>query len=294
MENEGKCPICFELTSRFDEVYDKCLGCGLQTKRNFKSLEITNDVLSKTEVVKKDGLMKFKLSTALSLDNKRSGLLDIGTASGKFLFHVRPFFQNVQGIEVNQKCIDFAKSDLGLTVVDSIEKVDLGKVSCVTFWHSLEHIPLDATKDILERLSKLEKKPFVLISVPNSSSNQLSLFGSLWPYYDKDSHLYQFSPKSLNILMSEFNFKLVETRVGLMYELFGYLQGFVNKCHPIANYFYYRKKRGWDFGLPRWKLMTFDAFNYFLISLFIPFSLLALIFSSNRKEGVMNYVYSNE
>jgi hypothetical protein len=288
------CPLCHGQLLNLDYVYNRCKQCGLHVKYNFESVEITNESLNETDIKQIDGLTKFKVATVLKLDSVRIGILDIGTASGKFPYHAKKFFQRVQGIEVNPKCIDFAQKKLKIKLVTSIEHVELGDVSCVTFWHSLEHIPLEITKDIFNNLVSLKESIPILISVPNANSNQFKMFGNKWPYYDESSHLYQFSPLALNLFMSNSGYHFKEHKVGFMYELFGYLQGYVNKFHPVANYFYYRKKRGWDFNFSKSKIAFFDIYNYLLIAFFAPIALLSLFLSTNGKEGVINFVYTRK
>ncbi len=291
MKNNYICPICEAKLTELDEIYFKCESCGLNIKKELKSDEITNDHLDYQEIIKRDGLTKFKMKLVKSLDPKRIGLLDIGTASGKFLHHARNEFDNVQGIEVNQACITFAREKLQLKLVPSLSEIDFSHVSCVTFWHSLEHIPLELSRKILDDLKKLPVDAKLVISVPNSKSWQFKIFKHLWPYYDKSSHLYQFSPDALNLFMKSNGYKLRLKKIGLMYELFGYLQGFVNLVHPIPNYFYYRKKRGWDFHLTKPKLIAYDIYNYFLLIVFLPISALACLLSLLKNEGVINYIY---
>jgi hypothetical protein len=290
MRNNINCPVCKSSMRKLDEVYLKCPACGLNVKES-ASEEITNDNLNFSEIIKKDGLTKFKLKLVKEIDHSKSGLLDVGTASGKFLFHARPYFKSVQGIEVNQKCIEFADQKLNLKVVPALAEVELNKVSCITFWHSLEHIPIELSKDILTKLN-LSTDAKILISVPNASSTQFKIFGDLWPYYDKASHIYQYSPNALIALMQQCGYQLSQTKIGFMYELFGFLQGFINKLHPIPNYFYYRKKRGWNYGKTPLNLAFLDIYNYLLLAILLPFSFLATVLCSFRNEGVINYVFT--
>lgn len=291
MKNNCLCPICQTTLTELDDIYFECKSCGFHVKKDLASIEITNDHLDYREIIKKDGLTKFKMRLVKSLDLKRIGLLDIGTASGKFLYHAKNDFVNVQGIEVNQDCINFARENLQLKLVPSLDGVDFSKVSCVTFWHSLEHIPLELSRQILQNLKKIPQGAKLIISVPNSRSWQFKMFKHQWPYYDKSSHLYQYSPDSLNLFMEDNGYRFKLKKIGLMYELFGYLQGFVNLLHPIPNYFYYRKKRGWDFNLSSTKLAVYDFYNYFLLLIFIPVSILACLLSLIKNEGVINHIY---
>jgi hypothetical protein len=286
-----KCPLCAGTLSKQSSIYDVCGLCGINIKRNFISKEITNESLDKNSIVKIDGLTRFKIATALKADKNQIGILDIGSASGKFPYHSRSLFKFVQGVEVNKTCIIFAEKELNIKLVESLDLIDFNNVSCVTFWHSLEHIPLNVAQDIMKRIAELQGDTPVIISVPNATSYQFKIFKTNWPYYDQASHLYQYSPDALNILMSQNGFSLIRRRIGLMYEFFGYLQGYLNKCHPISNYYYYRKKRGWDFNLSKNKILLFDFYNYLLLILMLPLAILSLLLSLNGNEGVINYIY---
>ena len=90
--------------------------------------EITNETLDKDSIVKIDNLTKFKVSTVLKADKIRVGILDIGSASGKFLFHSRSLFKFVQGVEVNKACTIFADKELKIKLVESIDFIDFNRV----------------------------------------------------------------------------------------------------------------------------------------------------------------------
>ena len=288
------CPLCSGGLRELNSIYDMCEDCGINIKRGLESTEITNETLDKDSIVKIDKLTKFKVSTVLKADKIRVGILDIGSASGKFLFHSRSLFKFVQGVEVNKTCTIFADKELNIKLVESIDLIDFNRVSCITFWHSLEHIPLKTAQEFLEIIVKLERITPLIISVPNASSFQFKMFKTKWPYYDQMSHLYQYSPESLNILMLQSGFRFVSRKIGLMYELFGYLQGYLNKCQPITNYYYYRKKRGWDFNLSNHELFLLDFYNYLLLIFFLPLALLSLPLSFMGNEGVINYEYQQK
>lgn len=290
MKNNLLCPLCQSNLEKLDDVYDSCFSCGLNLKREFFSTEITNDHLDYQEIVKIDSLTKFKIRMVEEIDETRQGLLDVGSASGKFIYHARNLYQSIQGIEINERCIEFAKNELHVKLVASLSEVDLKKVSMVTFWHSLEHIPLEVSRKMLSEL-KTGTNSKILISVPNASSLQFRIFGSFWPYYDKSSHLYQFSPQALNLLFTQSGFEMISRKVGFMYELFGWLQGGINRLHPVPNYFYYRKKRGWDYGFSKSKLFILDFYNYMLLAALLPIAFAASFLSYFKNEGVINYVY---
>ncbi|NJD77470.1 MAG: class I SAM-dependent methyltransferase [Candidatus Methanoperedens sp.] len=255
--------------------YIKCVACGHETIKNYKHQSfIINEILS-VEGINKQGLLdKFKQKVLKKCTVTNDFLLDVGSASGKFLYHNKSFFKRCAGIEVTEECISFAKNHLGLEIVKDISEVT-NNISVATFWHSLEHMSDENIQKILDVInSKSSDDTRVIISVPNNESLQYALFGDRYAYYDLQSHIHQFSVKSLDKLMEKYGFEKQCNFYSFPYSSFGYLQGFVNLVNPIHNYLYYRKKRGQTFTKSKGKILFLDIYNFLFLLLFILPSLL--------------------
>jgi len=290
--------ICFICGNKspvsFEPLYSKCITCGHEvTNSQEQQSYIINNKLSK-EAVKRKGLTdKFKQRVLKECAVTNEFLLDVGSANGKFLYHNKSLFKGCMGIEITDECFEFTKKQLGLNIVKNIASVD-NKVSVVTFWHSLEHMPVGEIQKMFDVIRlKASTDTRVIICVPNNNSFQYMLFGTDFAYYDSSSHIHQFSGRSLDMLMSNYGFIKQRIFYSISYSAFGYLQGLLNKCNTIHNYFYYRKNRGWTFQRNKLDLLFYDVFNLFLIIVFIiPALLLSIVdFLSLEKAGVVTACY---
>jgi hypothetical protein len=283
------CPVCQQrkLALYSDSVYYVCQVCGHHTwNRLNASVPIENDILDQKKMSKASILDEFKKRTTLSMHENISHLIDFGSASGRFLIQMQVFFKSVRGVELSDASRTFCLDMLSLKVVKRWEEVELPPDALVTFWHSLEHIPISQAKVILESLSRKSFK--IIVSVPNIDSLQFKLFGRHWTYYDADSHVSQFSRTSLRRLLNDCDFLVVKDYFSWSYTLYGYLQGFANLFNSIHNYFYYRHKRGEDFGMSRSRRRFLDVYNFGLMGIFIiPSMILAMIEKYFLKHAVM-------
>ena len=282
MRSCAKCFICGgKELDRISKDYLHCRCCGHEILNSrIEQGYIINEVLGRDEIEHLSSVDRFKINTlrrCLTSDNQ-SFLLDIGSSSGKFLFHSQRYFKKTAGLEINAECLHFSRNVLGLRVEEEIG--DLKEpISFVTCWHSIEHIPPLELDTIFSQISKnATGQCTVLISVPNSNSLQYRFFREKYPYYDTPNHIHQFSPLSLRMFMERFGFQEGGCFFSLSYTAFGYLQGTLNFCNRIPNYLYYRKKRGWVFSQTKSALVKTDIYNYVLAALFmIPSFALAII-----------------
>lgn len=271
--------------------YAKCSTCDHEVLlETSETGAVDNETLSAIVISKMDRLDRFKRGVLAFIirDDVNQSLMDIGCGSGKFLAQSKPLLENVAGIEVSPASLHYAKNELGLSVFESIDLCNLNP-NIVTAWHSFEHIPSTALMHLLEALAeRMPSKGTVLVSVPNNSSYQASLFGSKYAFSDIPNHLHQFSPKSLNYMMQSYGF-MPETRFfSTPYSIFGWIQGAVNVMTRSHNYLYYRLKRD---SIAR--SARKDIIHIFLAVMFSPFALLATgVECLNKdKQGVITVCY---
>jgi len=283
--SDKNCFICDNDLFADSAGYIKCIKCGHEIiKGDCQYAFIVNDILCPESVRKIDSLDRFKQRVLQECLVKNDFLLDIGSASGKFLYHSKSLFRKHMGIEVTDECADFARNRLGLNIERDISSID-GEISVATFWHSLEHITVEEIGKIFKRInSSSSENTRIIISVPNNQSLQYALFNEGYAYYDFSSHLHQFSSGSLDMLMAKYEFEKIHNFYSFPYSAFGYLQGFLNKFNRIHNYLYYRKKRGWTFGKEQSKLILYDIYNYLLLIFFVMPSLLLCIYDLVNPE----------
>lgn len=295
LSNKESCFICGGnkfINSTTD--YRGCLNCGHEILISTKEQTfIINDNLTEKEIHHITGLDRFKSNMLSNFDDDidRQHLLDIGSASGKFLFHNASRYRQATGIEITPESLTFSRKKLGLNVVEDMQDIS-DDISVATAWHSLEHIPEKYLTSLLKSTSdKMVEGGRFIISVPNSSSWQYRLFGKAFAYYDVPNHLHQFTPDSLKLLMQHFGFKHVSSVNSWPYNVFGYIQSLLNIFTNTHNYLYYRLKRR-----SRKPSTALDIVNGLLLVICVPTGwLFALLDKMNLKhQGVITACFQKK
>ncbi len=292
MSRVEECFICGSDSIRQSTVdYFRCNNCGheilfAKAKQGF----IINDHLCKNEVARVTGLDRFKSKILSRFDApiQKKLLLDIGSASGRFIYQNGFRYQHSVGLEITPESLKFSREILNLRIVKSIFEIN-GEINVATAWHSLEHVPKQELLELLGELAaKLKVGGRVIVSVPNSASRQYRWFKCAFAYYDVPNHLHQFTPLSLELLMGKFGLKHIADINSWNYNVFGYVQGLLNLASNTHNYLYYRVKR-------RSIKPSFfqDIFNGLLLVLFVPLGwLLSIVDALNlKKQGVMTVCF---
>ncbi len=256
--------------------YCRCTQCGHETlKSGSEQSYIINDPLTADEVEKAGLLDNFKRTVLRRFlkQESRSCLVDIGSASGKFLKRNENLFDRVIGIEVTPDAIEFARQVLNLDIRKEMSEID-ESIAVVTCWHSLEHIP---EAQLCDLLSKLQERVLdggrLIVSVPNGSSLQYRLFRTAYAFYDVPNHIHQFTPRSLRMLLGHYGFMERKRVFSWPYNIFGYVQGLLNVITRSHNYLYYRAKRR-TAERSHWR----DSINSVLLPLVLPIGvMLALV-----------------
>lgn len=269
----GSCFICNNVDFKKARVPDylKCAVCGHEQKKGGVSEHfIVNDVLSLKEVEKKDALERFRVEVVSACARSYDFILDVGSASGKFLFHVKDRFKKHLGIEITKACVDFAREKLRLTISERIDDIQDENISVVTFWHSLEHIPEHELSNMLRIISaRSTSETALIIAVPNADSTLYKMSGKHFSYYDPYSHVHQFSYASLLLLMKKCGFEQKRMFFSFAYSSFGYLQSMLNLVNVEHNFLYYYLKRGKEFGKNRTALFLRGLYNVTLCTIFL-------------------------
>src|SRR5262249_5057008 len=116
-------------------------------------------------------MFKEEVENLLKYDQKRTNVLDIGSAMGTFLFAAKPHYRNAIGLDVSEQMARFAEKSTGATVY--IRQFDQFRFpeqfSLIHMSHVIEHVPnpiqwLQHAKEILEQDGVL------VINVPNKYS----------------------------------------------------------------------------------------------------------------------------
>ena len=245
-----KCAICdFNQSVHLNE-YVRCVRCNHEVLVSYtRQTYIINEALTSAIVNRNSLLDRYKNSFVISKKNSKNlNLLDIGSASGKFIYDNEDNYKNAIGLEVTLQCLEFSRSILNIKVIEDISQLKL-HIDIATAFHTFEHIPMVSLKKILSKLKSTNTNELeIIVSVPNARSIQYRLLGKNFAFYDVPNHIQQFSSSSLDLLMLNHGFNKIETYNGWIYNLFGWLQGLGNIGSLKKNYLYYRLKRGHSSG----------------------------------------------
>jgi len=160
----------------------------------------------------------YKLARMVSIRRKfrilqkfSSGLkiLDIGCGTAEFLSYCQKRGYDTTGIEPNDKAREFAKSNNFVNTYEQVECLEGmdGSYNCITMWHVLEHI--HNLNELITQVKKLlAPQGIFIVAVPNSNSWDAGYYKQFWGAYDVPRHLYHFTEKSLDKLVSKNGFQI--------------------------------------------------------------------------------------
>ncbi len=140
-------------------------------------------------------------------------ILDYGCGTGEFLHACQEKKWQVVGIEPSPEARTQAEKLTGemiFTEIDSIQKeIPDNTFQVITLWHVLEHV--HELRDTLIYLYELLAQNGVLVvAVPNHASYEADYYKEFWAGYDVPRHLYHFTPKTLNNLMQNIGFEVIQ------------------------------------------------------------------------------------
>ena len=134
-----------------------------------------------------------------------SKTLDFGSGDQYFMEQLQRRKHNVFGI-------DPLKSNISKQVYGSVfdESLDSKNFSCITAWHSLEHV--HELENIIARFHKiLDYNGTVIVAVPNYRSFDARLYKNFWAAYDVPRHLWHFDKKSIKKVFSNNGFSFIKS-----------------------------------------------------------------------------------
>lgn len=128
-------------------------------------------------------------------------LLEIGPWMGIFSCNAKDAGFNVTAIEIDQNCVDFLNSAVGIRALQSSDPAEmLGKMDekfdVIALWHCLEHLP-SPWLVIQKAAERLAPGGILLIAIPNIESYEFSVLKGNWKHLDTPRHLYFYPPESL-------------------------------------------------------------------------------------------------
>lgn len=150
----------------------------------------------------KDRVIRF-----LHLYSKDTRLLEIGCASGYFLYSVKEYVKSVMGVELTTDFLKFAR-DRGLDVKNSLDAVEDNSCDLIFMFHVLEHIE-DPVGFLTEVKKKLSSSGKLIIEVPNVNDILVSTYKipDHLDFYWEIAHKYYFSKESLKEVLDRAGYR---------------------------------------------------------------------------------------
>ncbi|MEO7211103.1 MAG: class I SAM-dependent methyltransferase [Chitinophagaceae bacterium] len=198
--------------------------------------------------------IKSKRKLIEKLTRKSSGtLLDIGAGTGTFVSEMQTAGWQVLGMEPDDtaRANALEKYAIILQHPTFLFELENKRFDVITLWHVLEHI--HRLQDYIQVFHRtLKDDGYLIIAVPNYTSNDAQHYKEQWAAYDVPRHLYHFSPKSMQKLMYLNGFEVMSVKpmwfdsfyVSLLSEKYerkkddyfsGFVQGFVSNMQTLKN-----------------------------------------------------------
>ena len=146
--------------------------------------------------------LKYRLMSKKELFSKT---LDFGSGDQYFMQQLQRRKHNVFGI-------DPLKPNMSKQVFDSIfnESFDSKKFSCITAWHSLEHV--HELENVIKRFYQiLDENGIIIVAVPNYQSFDAKFYKSFWAAYDAPRHLWHFDKQSIKKVFYNNGFSFIKS-----------------------------------------------------------------------------------
>lgn len=212
------------------ETLVQCKKCDLI----FTSPRLRRDLILKsyveaedpTYVSQADGRIKSFERCLASVEKYEKGgrILDIGAAAGFFLKVAKEKGWKTFGIEPSKYLSDYGNRTYGVNIqcgtIETAPKYD-APMDVVTLWDVLEHT--FEPKDVLNRVNKfLKPGGHVVVNYPNIGNWMAKMAGRKY-WFIISVHLYYFVPKTIEAMLKETGFEVVESGPHYQWLQLGYL-----------------------------------------------------------------------
>ncbi len=151
-----------------------------------------------------------KAKLIIRFTKQRGSLLDMGAGVGAFLSIMKKREWEIRGLEPDAVARKNAKDYFGIELEEpsSMQNLAANSYDAITMWHVLEHVhQLHNYIENLKNLLTAEGKIF--IAVPNYTSADAEAYKNYWAAYDVPRHLYHFTPKSIEALVTQHELKII-------------------------------------------------------------------------------------
>jgi 2-polyprenyl-3-methyl-5-hydroxy-6-metoxy-1,4-benzoquinol methylase len=120
-------------------------------------------------------------------------LLDVGSSRGSFCFLAKEAGFEVEAIEMDSRCCDFIRSEIGVRAIQSADPasamLDAATPDVITIWQVIEHMR-EPWKVLEAAATKLAAGGVLVVATPNPQAAQFRLFGKFWAHLDAPRHIH--------------------------------------------------------------------------------------------------------
>jgi len=236
MKHLSVCPVC-QATHFVDHLsckdytvshetftLQKCTGCGFvitnprpdetplpryyQSDAYISHSNKTLNIVDKVYKVSRTFTLKWKYNLVQRHSlTKPVSILDYGCGTGAFLRECKRHKMIISGVEPSPAARNHAKANTATEILSHIDEVK-AVFDVLTLWHVLEHVS-DLNETIAKLKNHLDKSGTMFIAVPNLQSFDAIRYKEHWAGYDVPRHLWHFSRKPMEILLSRHDLKLI-------------------------------------------------------------------------------------
>jgi 2-polyprenyl-3-methyl-5-hydroxy-6-metoxy-1,4-benzoquinol methylase len=233
---ELACPICnqdnFELLSEKDRYglympVGICKDCGLvytnprmnrkaynefynnEYRKLYGGIESPDDCFFYGQYNRGRRIFRYIKSTGFFSNFEGKFVFEVGCGAGGILHYFREKGCRVKGVDLGKDYIDYGRNryDLDLSV-GTIDNLDLDSPpDLIIYSHVLEHV-LDLNQELNQINRTLSNNGFLFVEVPGVK-NLLNSYNNDFLRYLQNAHVYHFTLKSLNNLMTKNGFNLM-------------------------------------------------------------------------------------
>lgn len=168
------------------------------------------DYLREEDELKHNFEARLKTLLELTPSRRAARLLEIGCAYGFFLDLAQRYFTSVQGIDIAEKPVAWAREHLGVNALaGDFLTADLGEpFDIVCMWDTIEH--LKAPDLYLARCAEIIN-PGGLLAITTGDAGSLNarLRGRKWRQIHPPTHLHYFSAATLSRLVDKYGFEII-------------------------------------------------------------------------------------
>lgn len=143
-------------------------------------------------------------------------LLDVGTATGKFLLSAKARGWDVAGTEISEAAAQRGREQGLMIQTGALPDTSFLPESfdVITLWDVFEHLP--NPHDALGRfLTLLKPNGLLLLNLPDAGSVYARLSGRFWQLILPPEHIYLYNKKNLELLLKQYGFSVLQvTTIG--------------------------------------------------------------------------------